>query len=75
MAVAPASSSCQRLEGRENLKTFIKMLNIRENKKKKVLLFVMEEVAEGVFWHVGIWFQPGLTQLYSTNFIVGGWLL
>lgn len=74
IAVAPASSSCQRLEGKENLKTFIKMLNLCKI-KKKVLLFVKEEVAGGVFWCVGIWFQPGLTQLCSTNPIVGGWIL
>lgn len=28
---------------------------MQKKKKKKVLLFVKEEVAEGVFWHVGIW--------------------
>lgn len=43
--------------------------------QKKVFLFVKEEAAEGVFWHVGIWFQPGLTQLCSTNPIVGRWFL
>lgn len=38
IAVAPASSSCQRLEGKENLKTFIKMLNLCKIKKKSALV-------------------------------------
>lgn len=49
------------------------MLNIC--KDKKMLLHVKEEVAEGVFWRVGVWVLTRTCSALCTYPILQGWLL